>query len=440
MFTPDVTCPYCQFPIEPDDPQSITCPGCNKVYHSDCWEDSGGCAIISCNITNKISNDLEKKAFNSSGAKSDADADSSTFNTNQLETTIHEEVVVEKKLHENLPQVNDDISKEREFDEEIEKEEIAKNSVINKGVEKPRKYGWYILAAAVFIITTFFVGAIKIESDSAAADNAESQALASEEINENGNAQDESISWNGGIYVGDIKNGKPHGRGEWIGLDGDVYEGEWSDGVKQGLGTHIWSDGRKYHGSWENDNRHGEGKWTHPNGGSYDGEWENDILHGYGTRVWPNGDKYVGEYKYNKRDGYGVFIYGNGDKYEGEWKDHLYHGQGIKTCTDGRVQEGDWVEGNLINQPTESSSGSEIVPLAYVNACEQKIYLHINGRFASVIHPNSEFRFFVYSGVNVFDIYDQNKNFVRRYNEYVAARNDNLMDVYQFTECYLLPN
>ncbi len=78
----------------------------------------------------------------------------------------------------------------------------------------------------------------------------------------------------GGRYIGDIVNGKRHGKG-----------------------TMTWPEGRKYIGEWENDKVHGWGINTMPNGRKYEGEQDHDIPEGQGTLTYPNGNKYVGEFR-----------------------------------------------------------------------------------------------------------------------------------------------
>ena len=70
------------------------------------------------------------------------------------------------------------------------------------------------------------------------------------------NSEDFAVELNigpGGVYTGDIKNGKPQGKGTSVYPNGDRYEGEWVKGVRQGKGTYICPDGTKYTGKWSND-------------------------------------------------------------------------------------------------------------------------------------------------------------------------------------------
>ena len=59
----------------------------------------------------------------------------------------------------------------------------------------------------------------------------------------------------GAKYVGEFKNFKPHGYGNFSWANGDKYFGEWKDGKSQGNGSKIWNDGRKYSGTFINDKK-----------------------------------------------------------------------------------------------------------------------------------------------------------------------------------------
>ncbi|MCE5241530.1 hypothetical protein LLH23_23955 [bacterium] len=41
------TCPYCRFPIKPDE-QVIACPACKLPHHADCWTENRGCTTYGC--------------------------------------------------------------------------------------------------------------------------------------------------------------------------------------------------------------------------------------------------------------------------------------------------------------------------------------------------------------------------------------------------------
>ena len=77
-------------------------------------------------------------------------------------------------------------------------------------------------------------------------------------------------------YMGEIKNGKPDGRGIKLKPDGGKYVGEFKDGLPNGQGTETFSNGEKYIG-----------------------EFKDGKFHGQGTKTWSDG-MYVGKYKDGK--------------------------------------------------------------------------------------------------------------------------------------------
>ena len=58
---------------------------------------------------------------------------------------------------------------------------------------------------------------------------------------------------NGDVYKGDVKDGRPSGKGVMRYTNGDVYEGSFVDGVRSGQGVMIYSDGTVYSGAWKDD-------------------------------------------------------------------------------------------------------------------------------------------------------------------------------------------
>ena len=77
------------------------------------------------------------------------------------------------------------------------------------------------------------------------------------------------------VYVGDKKDGKPHGHGTLTFSNDYKYVGEFLDGEMNGQGTITSPDGRtRYVGEWKNGEYHGQGTWTSPDGNKYEGEFK----------------------------------------------------------------------------------------------------------------------------------------------------------------------
>ncbi len=141
----------------------------------------------------------------------------------------------------------------------------------------------------------------------------------------------------GSKYVGEFKDGLPHGQGTFIGVNGNKYVGEHKNGKMNGQGTFTWASGEFA-------------------GNKYAGEFKDNERHGQGTYTFANGEKYVGEWKDGEPNGQGTHTFTNGDKYVGEFKNGSQHGQGIYTYADGTVEKGIWENGKLIKRQTASST------------------------------------------------------------------------------------
>lgn len=128
-----------------------------------------------------------------------------------------------------------------------------------------------------------------------------------------------------GVYVGEKKDGQPHGQGTYTYPDGKTYVGEFKDGDIHG-GTATYPDGRKYEGEWKD--------WSY---------------HGQGTETFPDGSKYVGEYKRDRREGLGIMTNKDGSKFEGKWKGgRIFNGKGVVQGREGKdIREGEWVNGKM---------------------------------------------------------------------------------------------
>tara|TARA_Y100001970_G_scaffold289298_1_gene419216 strand:- start:967 stop:1638 length:672 start_codon:yes stop_codon:yes gene_type:complete len=91
---------------------------------------------------------------------------------------------------------------------------------------------------------------------------------------------------NGDEYEGEVKNGKPHGKGtmQYNNEFETLYEGEWVDGDRT-KGTEIKGQGVYYQGEYLNDKPHGQGR-IYENGTCWEGEYVEGIGPKYPTRVY----------------------------------------------------------------------------------------------------------------------------------------------------------
>ena len=138
-------------------------------------------------------------------------------------------------------------------------------------------------------------------------------------------------------YVGEMKDGSPHGSGKMTHFVGSnkgkqiaFYTGEWRSGKIHGNGKHEAADGLCYEGEWADGMRHGNGVETMPpelsrklGYSSYTGEWQYDKFHGKGQLLYadvldadPKRLRFEGEFKDGICEGLGSVYDRHGDGQE----------------------------------------------------------------------------------------------------------------------------
>ena len=158
----------------------------------------------------------------------------------------------------------------------------------------------------------------------------------------------ETLHFDNGRYVGEVRANKPHGTGTFYYATGNRYEGAWSDGKKHGVGTFYFETGDRYEGKWSDDKRNGWGIYYWTNGNRYEGEWVANSMSGHGIKYFADGSRYEGEWSDDKRNGTGTLYYANGSRYEGEWRDDKRNGIGAEYFVRGERREGEWREDKYI--------------------------------------------------------------------------------------------
>lgn len=139
------------------------------------------------------------------------------------------------------------------------------------------------------------------------------------------------LSNDGVSYVGEFKNGLPHGNGKLSHRSGAVYVGKIKQGMKHGYGKLSNDvDGRMYEGQWRKDRKHGHGMFSWPDSHMYEGQWRHGLPHGHGkyTSICKESKNFVyeGEFKDDNFHGQGRLEYADGIVWEGEFKDNSFHG------------------------------------------------------------------------------------------------------------------
>ena len=133
------------------------------------------------------------------------------------------------------------------------------------------------------------------------------------DINEIGKKVIQKYIFEDGEYYGQIKDGLPHGKGEYKYKNGDEYKGYFKKGLYDGHGVKKTRNGESYSGYWKDNKRDGKGKYIFSNGDYYDGEFKEDMFNGKGILVYINGNKTYGTWKNNKRNGKEYFFNNKGE-------------------------------------------------------------------------------------------------------------------------------
>ena len=199
-----------------------------------------------------------------------------------------------------------------------------------------------------------------------------------------------------GVYVGEKKDGNPHGQGTLTFSSGKKYVGEFKDGKQHGQGTYTYpkKEGHKvaakYEGEWKNGKQDGQGEFLYNDGGTYEGGFKNGKRHGQGTWKHPYGRTYVGGFKNGWWHGKGVTTARDGQRwytfYDGEFKKGNFHGQGklVVTKTDphgkllGRWNLGKWKGMTIIG---EFRNGNFWDTKSYNDKGEQQTFSVVQGKW-----------------------------------------------------------
>jgi len=147
-------------------------------------------------------------------------------------------------------------------------------------------------------------------------------------------ATNDTISWDNGLYTGEIDNDKPHGYGSIQYTDGYSFEGQWINGKKHGNGILKYPSGAKYLGEWKDNSIYGSGKMEYPEAKRVDLNSDDSLSakpsssapHEKGnegldikTISWADGI-YTGELLDGKPNGYGQYQAKSGIKLKGYWR------------------------------------------------------------------------------------------------------------------------
>lgn len=133
-----------------------------------------------------------------------------------------------------------------------------------------------------------------------------SEAIDIDEADNNGELN-KRITFDGGYYEGETKNGLYHGKGRMVWDNGQSFEGVFENG-KRVEGTYSWPNGEKYTGHFRDGKRNGFGKYFYANGDIYEGLWLDGLKHGFGIYRYASGGYGLGEYRQDKQNGRGIWV------------------------------------------------------------------------------------------------------------------------------------
>jgi hypothetical protein len=161
--------------------------------------------------------------------------------------------------------------------------------------------------------------------------------------------------WEGCSYVGDLRDGYPHGQGTFTEPEENKLVGQFRNGTTYGRGTLTFGPDTEWAGHVSKGNfrdfvKFGWGSYLFPGAYTYIGNYRNGLMHGRGTTHFDNGDKYVGDYRNHWWNGQGTFSWAQGGKHIGNFRSGFFHGAGTEIDEKGEVScEGVWEHGELIS-------------------------------------------------------------------------------------------
>jgi TonB family protein len=88
-------------------------------------------------------------------------------------------------------------------------------------------------------------------------------------------------------YEGDLREGRPHGRGIFTAPNGNRYEGEHREGKRHGRGVFTFANGDRYDGEYRDDKPNGIGTFTSSKG-TWSGPWNDGCLRQAGRWAYAN--------------------------------------------------------------------------------------------------------------------------------------------------------
>lgn len=146
-----------------------------------------------------------------------------------------------------------------------------------------------------------------------------------------------------------------------LSFEGGVYLGEGSGATRNGYGVTMFRApsifaGDRYAGQYQDNGRSGVGVYSLANNANNkslalrrEGEYARNKPNGFSVLLWASGDRHAGQWREGSASGPGVRSFADGRRYEGEFAADKRNGLGVLWSADGRVlSAGLWKDSNLV--------------------------------------------------------------------------------------------
>lgn len=129
---------------------------------------------------------------------------------------------------------------------------------------------------------------------------------------------------NGDVYIGEIKDRLPNGKGTYTRITKETYTGQFCNGnIIEGVYEN--SNGDKIIGSFSNWLANGDCRYETADKHTFEGNFEKGYIT-EGVHTYPDESEYKGQFSNWKRHGKGKMCLSNGDMIDGEWSNDIPDG------------------------------------------------------------------------------------------------------------------
>lgn len=156
-------------------------------------------------------------------------------------------------------------------------------------------------------------------------------------------------------YIGEVKNGKPEGKGIAIYTSGDKQYGIFKNGMANGRCIFLYANNRALVGNYVNGKPQGDIVFLRTDGSIYIGGFSNDNYSGYAKVLTQNNLFTSANYKAGKKEGKGIEVGYNGVIFDGMYANDMRNGPGLQyepkqqTLYEGIWKDDKWVGAEKTN-------------------------------------------------------------------------------------------